>query len=495
MTAVPGEWIATAVEMGQPPPVTVAARTLFDRQPQAVWLDSARTSYGLGRWSILGVPDADPRTAVVWSDPDRGGGSPDPFERLQVRLRAHPVDPGSLPVPFLGGFVGYLGYGAKRLTGHGPSPDPSGPDVHLVELSRFVAYDHEERRAWAVAVGPPDRASTDRATVWAANCVQRLRAAAGGPRQPPQALRDRPAEGTAGLRSAVASVDAVTYRRHLAEVGDWLRAGDSYEACYTYQLREAFDDDPLAAYLRLRTATPAPYGAFLRLGRRSVLSASPERFLTVSPAGWACTRPIKGTAARYADPDVDAEAARQLPVDVKTRSESLMIVDLLRNDLARVCDAGTVSVPTFMTVESYATVHQLVSEVRGRLRPGLTAVDAARALFPGGSMTGAPKERTVQLLDALEPAPRGVYSGALGYFSRTGAADLSVVIRTAVVDDGVVSVGTGGAVTVLSDPDDEYAETLLKSVPLLAQLGLEHPFAARPPVGIGDVERWGGHDR
>ena len=193
------------------------------------------------------------------------------------------------------------------------------------------------------------------------------------------------------------------------------------------------------------------------------MSASPERFLRVGSDRVAESRPIKGTAARHADPEVDARIAEELRLGAKTRAENLMIVDLLRNDLGRVCEVGSVEVPAFMYVESHATVHQLVSTIRGRLRPEVTTLGAVRACFPAGSMTGAPKERTMEIIDRLEGSARGVYSGALGYVSHTGEADLSVVIRTAVRAGAGVTVGAGGAIVLDSIPEEEYEEMLLKA--------------------------------
>ena len=215
-----------------------------------------------------------------------------------------------------------------------------------------------------------------------------------------------------------------------------------------------------------------------------MLSASPERFLTVDLDGSARCSPIKGTAARSDDPDEDAARAKALATDEKTRAENLMIVDLVRNDLGRVCRPGSIQVPSFLTVESYATVHQLVSTVSGRLRPGLSAVRAAEACFPPGSMTGAPKHRTMQIIDELEQRPRGVYSGALGWFGLAGNADLAVVIRTAQIDRErqLATIGAGGAIVLDSDPEQEYAEMLLKAeVPFRALRPHVSAPAAAPP--------------
>ncbi|MGZ4479146.1 MAG: anthranilate synthase component I family protein [Nocardioidaceae bacterium] len=280
----------------------------------------------------------------------------------------------------------------------------------------------------------------------------------GGPGQPPPVGVSGPGPGE--------------YARAFAEVQRQLRLGNSYEVNLTY--REAFTAaaHPVDSYLRLRAANPAPYAGYLQHGPVHVLSSSPERFATVDRQRWLETKPIKGTTPRGRTAGEDAQHRAALQTDQRYRAENLMIVDLLRNDLSMVCAPGTVTVPSLMAVESYPSVHQLVSTVRGRLRPEVSTIGALRALFPAGSMTGAPKLRTMQVIDAVEATPRGVYAGAFGWVSADGRADLGVVIRTLVAtpagDGWRYELGTGGGITVHSDVDSELAETRWKAERLRA---------------------------
>ncbi|THJ08271.1 anthranilate synthase component I family protein [Nocardioides sp.] len=261
------------------------------------------------------------------------------------------------------------------------------------------------------------------------------------------------------------------YAKAFATVQQHLHAGNSYEVNLTYRTRATSPVDPLDAYLRLRAINPAPYAGFLQHdvggARAWLLSSSPERYALVTDDRILETKPIKGTTLRGSTPEEDAAARDHLAGDPKFRSENLMIVDLLRNDLAMVCDVGTVEVPVLMEVEPYASVHQLVSTVRGRLREGVTTVGALRALFPAGSMTGAPKLRTMEIIAEVEGTPRGAYSGAFGWISGDGRADLGVIIRTLVSDGTGYVLGTGGGITVASDLVEEYDETRWKAARLL----------------------------
>lgn len=277
------------------------------------------------------------------------------------------------------------------------------------------------------------------------------------------------------------------YAAAFARVQEALHAGDSYEVNLTHRERATSDLDPVAAYLRLRDLNPAPYAGFLQHdvpgARAWLLSSSPERYATVSrePDGGRAleTKPIKGTTPRGATPAEDAAAAERLRTEQRYRAENLMVVDLLRNDLATVCEPGSVEVPVLMDVESYASVHQLVSTVRGRLREDVTTVAALRSLFPAGSMTGAPKLRTMEVIDAVETTPRGAYAGAFGWVAADGRADLGVVIRSLVTaGDGRWELGTGGGITVHSDAASEHAEARWKAERLLAVFAnpSRHPF-------------------
>jgi para-aminobenzoate synthetase len=256
------------------------------------------------------------------------------------------------------------------------------------------------------------------------------------------------------------------------EVQRQLRLGNSYEVNLTYREAVGSSVDPVTAYLRLRSSSPAPYAGYLQHNGVHLLSSSPERFATIGRDRWLETKPIKGTTPRGGSTAEDEALRLSLATDPKYRAENLMIVDLLRNDLSMVCDPGTVTVPTLMEVESYTSVHQLVSTVRGRLRDGIGTVDALRALFPAGSMTGAPKLRTMEIIEAVETSPRGVYAGAFGWVGADGRADLGVVIRSLVATaDGSgwrYELGTGGGITVRSDVQEEYAETRWKAERLLA---------------------------
>jgi para-aminobenzoate synthetase component I len=260
------------------------------------------------------------------------------------------------------------------------------------------------------------------------------------------------------------------YLAKVAACQEAIRRGDAYLLCLTTTYVAEGPVDVLETARRLRASSATGWGGILRTGGSTLVSATPERFLEVT-AGVVRTRPIKGTRPRDPDPAVDARLAAELAADEKERAENLMIVDLMRNDLARVCPPGSVAVPSLFAVASHPQVHQLVSTVEGRLRDGADAIDAIAACFPAGSMTGTPKRRALELLDGLEGEDRGAYAGAFGRLGPDGSADLRMTIRTVVVDDGGrATIGAGGGITALSDPAAELAEVALKARALLAAL-------------------------
>lgn len=435
------------------------------------WLDSAREESPMSVASYVGVVPA--QLSPLRVDSARAAaesGGEDPFAQLEAALarapRVHPDAAAAtgLPAGLRGGYVGYFGYEARAAMGmeHGhpvpgylPAHEAPTPDSLWLPAVRYLVHEHARpgvaARSWLVG---------DESWCGAA---ERLLSAAGE-----RASENTPVnapELTEPLLfpapAAEAYMDSVRASQH--EIYE----GNSYEVCLTAQTSARIQNPSpelfFELYRRQRAHNSAPYAAYLRCGDFSVLSSSPERFLSVDTHRNAQTKPIKGTVPRGATPEEDAAAAAWLRTDEKTRAENLMIVDLLRNDLSTVSDPASVRVPVLMGVESYSTVHQLVSTVSSRLREGVSAVAAARACFPGGSMTGAPKPSTMQIIEGLEGRARGVYSGALGFVSADGSANLSIVIRTLVAhDEGTVTLAAGGAIVADSDPTAEYEEMLTK---------------------------------
>ena len=253
---------------------------------------------------------------------------------------------------------------------------------------------------------------------------------------------------------------------------EYIAAGDIYQVNLSQRLSAPFTADPFALYQRLAHENPAPFAAYFHTPDAAIVSCSPERFLQVRGREVE-TRPIKGTRPRGATPEEDARLAAELLASEKDRAENVMIVDLERNDLGRACEFGSVHVPELFAVEQYATVFHLVSTVRGRLRPEVTALDCLRASFPGGSITGAPKVRSMEIIEELEPTRRGVYTGAIGYLCFSGDMDTNIVIRTVVVKDGTAHFQVGGGIVADSDPEAEYQETMDKGVALARALAAE----------------------
>jgi para-aminobenzoate synthetase len=447
--------------------------TLYAERDHAIWLDSARGDPGVARFSFIGVPDGplgqvvryhvQNRTLIVDRATGREVRSMDVLDYCRGELARLRADAPELPFDFTCGFAGYLGYELKADLGGRRAHASPLPDAALVLCDRLLAFDHDERRVYLLALA--DAAGTEAAAAWLASTERRLE---DFPRQPPLLPSPPTPPGTIRFRPREGPD---TYRANIAACLREIFEGESYEVCLTTELHGDGRLDPVQAYRSLRARNPAPFAALLRLGDVAVLSSSPERFLRVDRGRAIESRPMKGTAARVAEPFEDACRAAELRRDEKTRAENLMIADLVRNDLGRVCALGSVEVPGLMVVESHATVHQMVTVVRGRLREGADAIDGVRAAFPPGSMTGAPKLRTLEIIDRIENRPRGVYSGAVGFLAVNGAADLSVVIRTLVASPRGLTIGAGGAIVAASDPEAELEEMLLKTRPLLESVG------------------------
>jgi para-aminobenzoate synthetase len=437
----------------------------YGRSPSAFWLDSSLIVPGLSRFSFMG-DSSGPYSFKVRYDTHSGTVTVadssgirrienNVFEYLREFIEQVRIAPADLPFDFTCGFVGYLGYELKRECGAGFAYKSATPDAYFLFADRLIAIDHLAAVTYLVCIAPVAD-SADQSECWFDSIEAHLRRLAARPAAPEPARPEIPIP----LRYQHSPPE---YLKLIERCLRELRDGESYEICLTNKIFADARIEPLATYNVLRAINPAPYAAFLSFPGLSILSASPERFVKIDRAGNVESRPIKGTAPRGRTPADDDRIRRALQSSEKERAENLMIVDLIRNDLGRVCKIGTVEVPRLMEVESYATVHQLVSTVRGCLRPGVTAIDCLMAAFPGGSMTGAPKLRTMEIIDRLENQARGIYSGALGFLSISGAADFSIVIRTIVVADGAISIGVGGAIVVGSQPARELEEAMLKA--------------------------------
>jgi para-aminobenzoate synthetase len=469
-------------------PTEALFERLFGAAENAFWLDSADAPTRLAQCSYMGTSAGRDRCLLEY-DVDAGEVAigrarrdtvehKSIFDLLDREVVKHAVEPPpELARGLIGGFVGYLGYELKADCGSPNVHSSDMPDALMMLANRVVAVDHVRRRTYLCAVGREDDAEADAWLDLAAAVVAELLAAPPAP--VPTPAPDYPPE-------QVVFQSGRGRERYLADIAASqaeLAAGESYEVCLTDQFSTDVSPDPFVLYRHLRRSNPAPFAAYLRFGDRAVVSSSPERFLSVDRDRRVEARPIKGTISRSDDPVVDADHRAELADDEKTMAEHLMIVDLLRNDVGRVCDIDSVSVPELMAIEPYMTVHQMVSTIQGYLEPERTPVECVHACFPGGSMTGAPKLRTMEIIDGLEDEARGVYSGAIGYFGLDGSTDLSIVIRTIVMRPGRTTIGAGGAIVMQSDPVDEFDEILLKARAPMAAL-------ARVVTGSEDPDCW-----
>jgi para-aminobenzoate synthetase component 1 len=435
-------------------------------------LESGPGFAGAGRWSILA---AEPRlvfqaVATGWSVKEPCGsvveeGNSGPLDALTGLLRKLGLDaaasrPDADECPFQGGLVGYFGYDLAPTLERLPRKAVAAsrmPDVRFGLYDTAILVDHASGQAAVHAwdlLGEGRPAVIDRAESWCRRIGN-----------PPRLMNVSPPR-FGDIRS---NFDPASYRGAVRRALDYLRAGDIFQVNLSQRFTAEGAFDPMDLHVRLRRISPAPFAAMLRWDDFAVLSASPELFYSTDGSRIS-TRPIKGTRPRGRDPAEDARLVAELVASAKDRAELTMIVDLERNDLGRICEYGSVAVSQALAVESFAQVHHLVATVDGRLRPEVGPMDVVRAMFPGGSITGAPKIRAMEIIDELEPDRRGLYTGSIGYLSR-GRSAFNIAIRTILIEGNRASYQVGGGIVADSDPDAEYRETLDKGRALHQILG------------------------
>lgn len=462
-------------ELKPVPDVMSAVRALASR-PGLILLDSALARGNLGRYSFL---MADPVRS--WQI-DRACYGSDPFVDLERELRSRSCQPLAGLPPFQGGIAGLMGYELggcfERL------PGPRFDEFQLPVLAAglydwVIAWDHQQQRAWIISQGWSDVAGSSSRQI----AVERLRSVRQsldlptasvasayeirGVDQNPSTLATQYPVGTLGGLTSNFSVS--DYIAAIGRVIDYIRAGDIFQANLTQRLLYPARVDPITLFDRLRRVNPAPFAGLMRWNDWAIVSASPERFLRIDQHEIE-TRPIKGTRRRKRGPEADLFTRDELRESDKDQAENVMIVDLLRNDLSRVCDAGSIRVPQLCGVETYETVQHLVSEVRGHLRSDRSVWDVFRATWPGGSITGAPKVRAMEIIAELEPTARGPYCGSLFYAGANGQTDSNLLIRTFVQRNGWLQCGVGGGIVAQSVPAAEYEETLIKAAGMIQAL-------------------------
>lgn len=439
-------------------PVT-AMRCLAHR-PHLTFLDSAATHEWLGRYSYL---TCDPFSTYMVAEGQASCNGEavegDPWRALRTLLAKYPQEHCADLPPFQGGVAGFLAYDLNRTLERLPAPAVPGQRVPQSILHFYdvvLAYDHGDNRCWIVSTGWPEQ-DPARRSERARRRSDEFAALLAGPKPPRN-----------DSLSIVAAWDSnfsrEGYIAAVQRVIDLILAGDVFQAniARRFSARLSTSFDPLAFYCRLRLLNPAPFAALLRYGKLTIASSSPERFLKLHGQEVE-TRPIKGTISRSADPDEDRRRAEVLVASEKERAENTMIVDLLRNDLSRVCAAHSVKVPVLCGLESYASVHHLVSVVTGELAEDKDAIALLRASFPGGSITGAPKVRSMEIIAEIERVAREIYCGAIGFIGFNGHMDTNIAIRTVTIDDKMAVFHAGSGVTAMSEPEAEYEETLAKA--------------------------------
>ncbi|MFH0942098.1 MAG: aminodeoxychorismate synthase component I [Chloroflexota bacterium] len=463
------------IEEITPPPAPLEVFRLFQARPFSFFLDSGMDAGKLGRYSFIG---SDPFLVLSSRGKDirlKAGGEEsrltgNPFDVLGQLLKEHLLSSCEAPVPFLGGAVGYLSYDLghfiERLPGKAVD-DLGLPESYFGFYDLVIAFDNLLGKAYIVATGFPEMGEVSR-LARARRRLDETRLRLSENRLvalPPQ----RP-----GATKPLALSGGFKHEEYLAAVARarrYIIDGDIFEVNLSQRFTAELGATPFELYQRLRQINPAPFAAYLGFEGVAVVSASPERFLR-RQGDRVETRPIKGTRRRGKTPEEAKALAQELLTSAKDRAENVMIVDLARNDLGRVCRFGTVRVTELAILETFPTVFHLTSTVEGRLMPDKDAIDLLKATFPGGSITGAPKVRAMEIIDELEPTRRSIYTGSIGYLGFNGDLDLNIAIRTFIVRDNKVYFQVGGAVVYDSDPESEYQETLVKARALIDALNL-----------------------
>lgn len=451
---------------------------LFYQRPFSFFLDSGMDHQRLGRYSFIG---SDPflilksrgNHIILLSPKESESKRNNPFDILDELLNTYTLDSYPSPTPFNSGVVGYFSYDLCHFIEHLPSTaidDLQLPECYLGFYDLVLAFDHLEGKTFITSCGFPELEEEKRLK----RASERLQEARNRLLLPPSSLIINPTARRSNITAGITLKSNFTHQEYLKAVEaarEYIAAGDIFQV----NLSQRFEaDSPFSTYQlyqHLRNINPAPFAAYLNFDEVTVLSASPERFLKVQ-GDLVETRPMKGTRSRGSSAAEDEALARELQNSLKDKAENVMIVDLERNDLGRVCRFGTVKVRELWTLEKYATVFQLTSTVEGRLRQDKDRIDLLKACFPGGSITGAPKVRAMEIIDELEPTRRGIYTGSIGYLSFSGEMDLNIVIRTILVKDGKVYFQVGGGIVYDSDPEGEYQETLDKAKALFQALGV-----------------------
>ncbi|HEY40685.1 MAG TPA: aminodeoxychorismate synthase component I [Dehalococcoidia bacterium] len=473
MTTEPRYPLIEEIDCGMSPLDTFE---LFHDEPFCFFLDSGMDHHKLGRYSFIGsnpfmVLSSRGSDCTVYRGSEKSFLNGNPFDILNQLLERYRLHSSDLPVPFTGGAVGYLSYDLCHFIERLPTTavdDLELPECYFGFYDVALAFDNLQGKTYIISTGFPELEEPLR--------LERARERLGG-------VKTKLADKVLPLPAASACVaegslhGGFTHEEYVSAVEkarQYIIAGDIFEVNLSQRFETMLALSPYELYLRLRKINPAPFACYLGFDEATIVSASPERFLRVR-GDWVETRPIKGTRARGKTPEEDQVLAHELLHSAKDRAENIMIVDLERNDLGRVCRYGTVKVTELAILEVFPTVFHLTSTVEGRLRKGKNGIDLLKASFPGGSITGAPKVRAMEIIDELEPTRRSVYTGSIGYLGFDGNIDLNIVIRTFIVKDGKAYFQVGGAVVYDSDPEAEYRETLDKGRALINALNMTVP--------------------